>query len=205
MPKTSENTGNVQEQQSELTPRRVTRENLLEAVVAARNAAESAEHAAHAAAVVADHALAALESEVDEDAPEPIIESEEPVTGPGPSAMATGHGMLRSGTRSGSRMSFEQFMAALQDPIRRAGPKIRVTEITGWIKIEGQQGHKLYVSKTKTGVSRVESTLSPEMIDGALPPDRRNGRIASWIPAQVGPVADAIDLLADLAEPIPRR
>ena len=81
-----------------------------------------------------------------------------------------------------------------------------MSENAGWIKIEGVQGHKVYIAKTVTGVSRVESTLDPKMISGAQAPDpgrRKNGRIASWLPAKPEVVAEAIDVLATLDEPIP--
>lgn len=200
-----------------MVSKKPTRDDLKEAVVAARDAAGAAEHAAHAASVVADHALAALEGgETDSDDPLPDEEGEaEESQGDqggsnrgqqGPAAQATGHGMMRGGGRQaqGGRPAFEQFMAALKDPLRRAGKRVRVTEIKGWVKIEGQQGHKVYISKTKTGVSRVESTLDPSMIEGAQPPDRPNGRIASWIPAYPDVVGEAIGLLAELDEPIGR-
>jgi hypothetical protein len=126
--------------------------------------------------------------------------------GTGPAAQATGHGMMRGGARGAAKPAFEQFMAALRDPLRRAGSRVRVSQIAGWVKIEGQQGHKVYIAKTMTGVSRIESTLNPELVRGAKAPDpgrRRNGRIASWLPARPEAVAQAIDVLAKLDEPIP--
>lgn len=124
-------------------------------------------------------------------------------TGTGPNAQATGHGLMRMGPRQPSRPAFEAFMIALREPLRRSGAS--VTEITGWVKIQGRQGHKIYIAKTVTGVSRIESTLDPRLIPGARPPDqgRRNGRIASWIPARSEAVAAAIELLGSLEDPPP--
>jgi hypothetical protein len=153
----------------------------------------------------ADMALSAEDLEGDDE--EGDLRSGRPGQGgTGPAAQATGHGMMRGGPRSNAPAAFEQFMAALRDPLRKAGRKVRVTEIAGWVKIEGQQGHKVYIAKTVTGVSRVESTLDPKLVKGAKAPDegrRRNGRIASWLPARPESVAQAIDVLARLEEPIP--
>lgn len=221
-----------QEEQS-VTSKRPTKEDLKEAATAASQAAHEAEQAAHNAAAVVDTMLASMETgpslvplqDPDGDDPEPLGEDSEEdramaslqeedlpelrsgrpgQTGTGPSAQATGHGMMR-GPRAASRPAFEQFMAALRDPLRKAGHRVRVSEIAGWVKIEGQQGHKVYIAKTVTGVSRIESTLDPRLVEGAQAPDpgrKRNGRIASWLPASPVAVGQAIAVLAKLDEPI---
>ena len=43
---------------------------------------------------------------------------------------------------------------------------------------------ELYVAKGKNQVNRIESTLPVDLVPGAVDPDRRNGRIASYIPAR---------------------
>lgn len=213
-----------QEQQQPVVGKKPTRDDLAQAVAAARDAATAAGDAANAAAVAADTALTAMEGEAVAESPLPEQErvgnrggnppraqaqpqgdqggrARRP-TGPG--AQETGHGAMQFGGRRAQEgpAAYEQFMAALKDPLRKAGNKVRVSDNAGWIKIEGMQGHKVYIAKTKTGVSRIESTLDPDLIEGASPPDRKNGRIASWIPARTESVAEAIELLATLTEPI---
>lgn len=95
--------------------------------------------------------------------------------------------------------AFQGFMARLAEAIDRGGRTLHVTENAAWVKIEStKNGHKIYISKGKNQVNRVESTLPPEIITGATEPGRPNGRIASWIPAEVGAVEEAIDALSTL-------
>ena len=121
------------------------------------------------------------------------------LSGTGPSAVATGHGLMRMGPPRAALPAFKQFMLALREPLERAGSSVSVSTLTGWVKITSLDGHKIYIAKTVTGVSRVESTLPPELIPGAQPPDpstRPNGRIASWIPARPEVVARALGIRA---------
>lgn len=206
------NNGNKENGNEDLpvVSKRPTREDLTQLAEAARDAAQ-------AAAQAADVIIVAIEGETVGNSPLP--EGEEmagghpgddgvarPRTVTGPGAQATGHGMMMGGLqRHEGPAAYEQFMAALRDPLRAAGDSVRMSENAGWIKIEGMQGHKVYIAKTKTGVSRVESTLDPDLIKGASPPDRPNGMIASWIPANPEKVAQAIELLVKLKErPVPR-
>lgn len=97
----------------------------------------------------------------------------------------------------GGRIAFEQFMAHLTGVLRRYGDKIQVSDNARWVKIESiKNGHKVYVAKGKTQVNRIESTLTPDMVPGSTAPDRVNGRIASYIPADPKSVAEAIRHLA---------
>lgn len=194
------NDGRKEHEEGPVVGKKPTRDDLAKAMEVARDAA-------NAAAAVADTALAAMEGEAV--ASSPVEGREEGGQGgrarrpTGPGAQQTGHGTMFGGQRSQEGpAAYQEFMAALKDPLRKAGQKVRVNENAGWIKIEGMQGHKVYIAKTKTGVSRIESTLDPDLIDGASPPDRHNGRIASWLPAEPKVVAEAIQLLATLQEPI---
>ena len=97
-----------------------------------------------------------------------------------------------------SQAAFRQFMAALQAAIEEVGPAVEVSQTVGWVKIESMRnGHKVYVSKGKLAVGRIDSTLPPGLVTGSQKPGRYNGRIASWLPADTGAVAEAIRLLAD--------
>ena len=98
-------------------------------------------------------------------------------------------------------MAFEAFMGRLNAVLARYADSLKVTELEGWMKIEGPQGHKIYITKTKTVVNRVESTLDPDLIKGAEA-STGNGRIASVLPATTKAVAEAVRLLATLKEAI---
>lgn len=99
--------------------------------------------------------------------------------------------------------AFEEFMAALAKPLRRAGDSIRVKDNVTWVKIEGKNGHKVYISKGKKVVGRVDSTLPSSMIPGAKPAEKYNGKIITWLPATVRAVSLAIELLSDPTLPAP--
>ncbi len=93
--------------------------------------------------------------------------------------------------------AFEEFMARLRTTLDKAGDAVQVTENAAWVKIESRRnGHKVYVNKGKTLVTRVESTLPPSAVPGATEPGRPNGRIASWIPADPAAVERAVQVLA---------
>ncbi len=94
--------------------------------------------------------------------------------------------------------AFERFMHSLRATLEQAGPLLSVRSNVSWIKIESRvNGHKIYVSKGKVAVGRVDSTLPAELVPGAKRAETYNGRIASWIPADVERVKNAIDLLVD--------
>lgn len=136
-------------------------------------AAEAAQEAAQAAAVAAEAVVVALESEDVEDEPQ------------------------------SSHAAFEAFMSKLQGIIGKAGNSVSVTEHARWIKIEGvKNGHKVYVAKGKNQVTRIESTLPPKLIPGATAAEKKNGRIASYIPATPLAVGAAIRQLVQYDEHI---
>lgn len=152
--------------------RRITADDLTKAAEAAREAAAAASTAAEAVVV-------ALESgEVDEG----LVGMQEGT----PSTM-------EQDDQPSGQVAFEQFMAQLHGILRKAGDNVSVTEHARWVKIESRRnGHKVYVAKGKNQVNRIESTLPPELVPGAVEPDRKNGRIASYIPADPKSVALAI-------------
>lgn len=91
----------------------------------------------------------------------------------------------------------------LSSALRRAGNTVDVSENVAWIKIESRKnGHKVYIAKGKNSVNRVESTLPPNLVPGATEPDRKNGRISSYIPADPKLVGIAIRHLAQDEEHI---
>lgn len=172
-----------------------TRDDLTKAIEAARDAAGAASEAA-------DSVLHVLEVQNgDTDLPDDD-EMDLPTRRP---RNVTGSAFIATGKEG--KAAFEEFMAALAKPLKKAGEKIKVTDTAGWIKIEGHQGHKIYINKGKTAVSRIESTLDPDLVKGAEEYDGSNGRIASTFPPDVAVVTEAITVLAGLKEPIspPRR
>lgn len=164
--------------------RRITADDLSKAAEAAKEAAQAASNAAEAVAV-------ALESgEVDES----LIGMEEATPSSHPPSRAQ---------PSGGQVAFEEFMAQLSGVLRKAGDNVTVTEHSRWVKIEGvKNGHKIYVAKGKNTVNRIECTLSPDLVHGAVESDRKNGRIASYLPADPKAVAEAIQVLAKTKESI---
>jgi hypothetical protein len=165
--------------------RRITADDLTRAASAAREAAAAASQAAEAVVV-------ALESG---DIDESLVGMESEREGAA-SGQVQGGGEEREG-----RVAFEEFMAQLSGILRKAGDAVDVTEHSRWVKIESRKnGHKVYVAKGKNQVNRIESTLPPELIPGATEPDRKNGRIASYIPAEPKAVTTAIRALVQLDE-----
>lgn len=181
MAKAKSGNGNVGEEQQPAVSRgrRITADDLSKAAEAARAAASAASTAAEAVVV-------ALESG---DVDATLTEMEESVG---------------AQERTASQAAFEEFMAELAGVLKKARDSVSVTEHARWVKIEGvKNGHKVYVSKGKNQVNRIESTLPPNLIPGATEPDRKNGRIASYIPADPKAVATAIRQLVQYDEKIP--
>lgn len=73
---------------------------------------------------------------------------------------------------------------------------ISVTTQQSWVQFAGPSD-RVYVAKSATISPRVESTLDPDLIEGAVVPDRRNGKIRSLLPSTVEAVARAITIIAD--------
>jgi hypothetical protein len=95
------------------------------------------------------------------------------------------------------RSAYAAFMRRLAPTLEECGERLRVTPNVTWLKIEGMTtGHRVYISKGKFAVNRVDSTLPPEVVPGAVTPTNRNGRIASWLPADAETVAYAIRLIS---------
>lgn len=174
--------GNGSDEVTPPTPgrsRRITADDLSKAAEAAREAAAAASTAAEAVVV-------ALESGEVEDTVIQDVEDQG-----------------RGGQRSGGQVAFEEFMAQLEGVIRKAGDNVDVTEHSRWVKIESMKnGHKIYIAKGKNQVSRIESTLPPNLVPGAVEPDRKNGRIASYLPPDPKAVSVAIRQLVQSQEQI---
>lgn len=169
--------------------RRITADDLTKAAEAAREAAQAASNAAEAVVV-------ALESgQIDEG----LIGMEE---GRGGGTLSSqDHG--GQGGQQGGMVAFEEFMAQLAGVLKKAGDNVNVTEHARWVKIESRKnGHKIYVAKGKNQVNRIESTLPADLVPGSSEPDRKNGRIASYIPADPKAVATAIRALVQMDEQI---
>ncbi len=163
--------------------RRITADDLTRAAEAAREAAQAASNAAEAVVV-------ALESG---DIDESLVGMEREREG---TATEQPQGRGGGGGEGQGKVAFEEFMAQLSGILRKAGDAVDVTEHSRWVKIESRKnGHKVYVAKGKNQVNRIESTLPPELIPGATEPDRKNGRIASFIPADPKAVTVAIRAL----------
>jgi len=161
--------------------RRITADDLTKAAEAAREAAQAASNAAEAV-------VAALESG---DIDEALVGMERERDGTASDQSQT------QGGEDGGLVAFEEFMAQLSGILRKVGDAVEVTEHSRWVKIESRKnGHKVYVAKGKNQVNRIESTLPPELVPGATEPDRKNGRIASFIPADPKAVSVAIRALA---------
>ncbi len=159
--------------------RRITADDLSRAAEAAQKAAAAASDAAEAVVVALE------QGDIDES----MVGQEEIGVSPLPEEQG-------QGGESG-KLAFEEFMAQLSGALRRAGNTVDISENAAWVKIESRKnGHKVYVAKGKTSVNRVESTLPPNLVAGATEPDRKNGRIASFIPADPKAVSEAIRHLA---------
>lgn len=128
-------------------------------------------------------------SEVEQHAPTHMI---------GPGAMATGHGLAGGGRKRTGPKAYEAFIDALKERVGEAiWDGIHVEEQSTWVKLEGKEsGQRLYIAKTSTVVSRVESTLPPEAVPGCTQPDKVNGNIRSWVPANEEACAEAIRVIA---------
>lgn len=104
--------------------------------------------------------------------------------------------------------AWEEFLDKLEPFFQEVGDKVRVLDRAGWVKVENPTtGHKLYFNKGVTGVTRVESSLSPDAVKGAAPPEFYNGRITSIIPPTVQAVGEAIRVIAQVQDRLaaPRR
>lgn len=162
--------------------RKPTREDLNKAAEAAMEAARAAESTA---AMVADA--------LGEDLPAG--------NGGGPRRMS---GIPQETQTQG--VAFEEFLAAIQPTLDRAGNKVRIEELTGWLKIEGVDSkERVYVAKGKRNVNRVTCTLSPDQVEGATAPTVPNGLIQSWLPAEPEAVSHAIELIAGIEPAKPSR
>ncbi len=203
--------------------RTITRENLKAAINAAREAAHAASIAGEGAAVAAEAALNVMDAEdkasvrakhqarearpadrkpiqafVERRKP-PATRAEQP-TGGEQKGMPDNPKM--SDPQAEHRLAYEEFIAKLEPIIRNLGSKVTMTPNKSFIKFESRvNGHRLYISKGKTAVGRVECTLPPGSVDGATEPDRPNGRIASWLPVNHEVVGAALEKLGDEAEP----
>lgn len=199
--------------------KQITRDDLVKSIEAARDAAASASTAAEAAATSAEVALAAIDSgqisegvgggqsdrgqqgprqeEQDEDQPEHRAAPSD-----GDTNLANHNN--RHPVGDGGRLGLPEFMARLQGVLKQVGKRVSVSENASFMKLESQvNGHKIYLSKGKTVVGRVESTLGVDQVNGAVAAERPNGRIQSWIPADVNAVAEGIRRLAsDKTEPV---
>lgn len=123
----------------------------------------------------------------------------------GPGSLATGHGLANAG-RKAEAAAYETFVEAVRVLV---GPttwnRLDVEVQAAWVRIVGKDG-RVYIARSTTTVSRIESTLDPSQIplvpaapegsQNASKPDRPNGSIKSWLRADVGVVAEAVKLIA---------
>lgn len=123
----------------------------------------------------------------------------------GPGAMATGHGLATS-KKAQSVTAYEAFIEGVRELVgTETWQRLEVLDQAAWIQVRGDHG-RIYVAKNTTAISRVESTLEPHDVPdvpmaplgarNASEPDRVNGRIKSWLRADVGVVAQAVRLIA---------
>jgi len=123
----------------------------------------------------------------------------------GPGALATGHGLASGGRQIGPK-AYEAFIDSVRELVgSRTWSKLIITPQSAWVKIEGRgTGERLYVAKSSTSLTRIECTLSPDLIPGPSPdepwacePDRTDsGKIRSWVVAKPAAVAYALRLVA---------
>lgn len=158
--------------------------------------------AATAAATLGETFLAAANQGIADDPPKQMARGTRDLS-QAQQQQPPAQGRTRTRERDG-KSAFEEFMTTLRQPIRQGGNKLRVTDNAGFVKIESlRNGHKIYIAKTKTVVNRIESTIPPDMIMGALEPERDNGRIVSLLPADPAVITDAIHFLVESDERIP--
>ena len=99
-------------------------------------------------------------------------------------------------SKTDGRFAFRQFMARLRRPILEQLGRVEVAEHSAFMQIRSRvNGHRIYISKGKLVIGRVDSTLPVGYVPGAVVPKHRNGNIRSWIPADVEVVSKAIELL----------
>lgn len=120
--------------------------------------------------------------------------------------LAEMEGRGRATKEEDGREAFIRFMEALKAPLARQRGRVSVSETSGFVKLTSLvNGHRIYVSKGKLRVGRIDSTLPLGMVPGSVRPTYYNGRIASWLPADTRSVARAIELLGNRDIPSPQR
>ena len=98
--------------------------------------------------------------------------------------------------------AFEELLAEIRPTLEASASDLDVTVNAAWVKVESRvNGHRLYIAKGVRSVNRAQSTLPPESIMGSTVPARRNGRIASQVPATLWGITAAIDLMCSRSTP----
>lgn len=124
----------------------------------------------------------------------------------GPGALTTGHGLAGGGRRAEGSRAYMAFVEGVRELVGgKTWSRLDVLDQVAWVQIRGLRG-RIYVAKTAGVVSRVESTLDPAEVPELPPaptgavnasePDRPNGKIRSWLRADVELVAEAVKLIA---------
>lgn len=98
----------------------------------------------------------------------------------------------------GAFLTFDMFMERLRPVMEPLLPWLLVVDNRTWTKVESlRSGHRVYISRGKLAVGRVETTLEPELVPGSLRPPRPNGLIRSFLPADTGAVGQAIRIMCE--------
>lgn len=156
-----------------------------------------------------DQALRVLSAGINSGLPSPDespTEQRGQVHAIGPGALATGHGLAGGGRKGEGSSAYRAFVEGVRDLVGQdTWDRLDVLDQVAWVQLRGSRG-RIYVAKTSGVVSRVESTLDPgEVPDMPVPPtgavnasepDRPNGKIRSWLRADVGLVAEAVKVIA---------
>jgi len=114
------------------------------------------------------------------------------------SALSRIEGLLTElkGEGPDSGFAFRKFMDSLRPAITRLGTRVEVVENSAFMQIRSAvNGHRIYISKGKVVVGRIDSTIPLGYVEGSVPPKHHNGNIRSWIPADTEAVSKAIELL----------
>lgn len=105
---------------------------------------------------------------------------------------------------------YEQFVNRLLPRCALLG--IEVHDRSGWIVLEGKNGHRIAVSRSVHRLPHVETTVPADAFEGyaeqgglALPLPAPNGRMACRLPADPVVVEEALEFLAAEQPPVRAR
>lgn len=175
----------TQQQKSKAKGRVITRDDLADA---AAKAVAAGEAAAAAAEVIAE-----------------ALEGGQPIEGmDGDRKVDAQEAPARR--KSEGPPAYQVFLDKVRSLVGRDFERIQVEDLTSFVMLRGQSGHRIYVSKGATTVGRVTTDLPIAGEKGTIPIEEgSNGRITCHLDPTPENVAHAARLLARTQEPLPAR